>query len=267
MIKLKIKTPKFWGVKSLVRELPQSWAEIECDAKRLNIYGRIILNSDDDSLFSILKDLLCLPKFVFVNIQNNDLVVMLDCLAWMKEDVGVRSLIPNFTHQGVVYYFPKNDFDIGSAFEYALADEYYTAYAEDTSDIDALYLLASALMRINPNESNSSKAIVESRLDIFKELPDEIIIMALRYFEALRKEVFELGNSVNLFDAPNQGEEKSDDTIEFGWWTGYRFIAKSQVFGNFKGVCEALFWDVFKYLIEEKQRENYARKTSPLPPQ
>jgi hypothetical protein len=182
----------------------------------------------------------------------------------MREGLNVEALVPEFEHEGVTYYFPKADFDNGTAREYALADEYYNAFATDQEDTDALLLLTSALARPMVSAPNFSREIVESRLESFKKLPFEVVLIALRYFEALKKEVYELGIAVELFEPLNEESDEEtegkDEIIEFGWWTSYRYIAKSQVFGNFNGVCDSLFWDVFKYLIEEKQRENIAKK-------
>lgn len=248
-----------WYTRRYHRHLPESWADITDLTKRVQ-YFKMLWMDGETALVEILKDIIQIPKVSFLSIHDHDMTLLLDQLAWMRDDLGVEPLIPQFSHDDTVYHFPKPDFDNGIAREYALADEYYSLFAKDEEDTDSLLLLTAAIVRLNPSVPNQSREIVENRLESFKTLPFEIILVALRYFEALKKEVYDLGLSLQLFDSLPDENEEDTDIIQFGWWTAYRYIAKSHVFGDFNGVCNSLFWDVFKYLIEEKQREIIAKR-------
>jgi hypothetical protein len=220
----------------------------------------LCLDTTQAAFIPILKNILNLSDTLFLSIPNADLSRLIQELAWMRDALPTVALVPYFTHMGTLYYFPSPDFDNGKAFDFALADEYYLAYAENQDDTDALLLLASTLVKTNPTIPNT-KEIVSNRLESFKTLPLEVIVVALRYFEALKKEIFDIGENVGLFEIETETDtEGVDESIHFGWWTSYRYIAKSQVFGDFEKVCNTPFWDVFKYLIEEKQRENALRR-------
>lgn len=250
-----------FGVRRYRRSLPGAWSVIHDTERRLFYFRTLQLDPTPAAFIPILRDMLKLKDFYFYRIEPNDITVFTEILAWMREPLPIRALIPNFTHEGVTYHFFKPDFDNGTAFDFAIADDYYTEYVDNQDNTDALLLLASALVYTD-SEPRNTKEIIEKRLNTFKNLSFDYILVALRYFEALKKEIHEVGENVGLFDTPTtEGDaENTEMPIHFGWWTSYRFIAKSQVFGDYEKVLKTQFWDILKNLIEEKQREETLRK-------
>jgi hypothetical protein len=246
------------------RFLPTAWTDITSPKRRLFFLHCATFHPKPAATVEILRGVLDVPKTEFLGMSDVDIAAMSERLEWLFEPPSATPIVESFTHKDTNYFLLKPDFDNGTAFEFALADEYYNEWATNRDDADALILMVAALVRAHaPNAPTLDKEVVEKRAVLLADLPVEIIIAVLRYFEAVKKDVHEIGQQVGLFDPPkeeNEAESETDTTIHFGWWTAFRSIAKQPVFGDFNGVCRAFFMDVLSFMIEEKQRNDAQEK-------
>ena len=105
---------------------------------------------------------------------------------------------------------------------------------------------------------------IELRANFFKDLDVAVVMATLRYFEGVKKEVYEMGVASGIFPKPKEtkeGEEptKSEKDALFGWWTAYRNVAKSQNKTE-EEVWQMSLWRVLSVMIEEKIKADEAEK-------
>jgi|GEM_PF-3828678 len=240
------------------RSIPGGWNDIDSLEKRLLYFKKCVTLEKEIAQIEILKDILELPKSLFLSLSATDLVQIAEQIAFMFEKVSSLPITDRFDWASRTWYMPKKSFDNGTAFEFAFADEFYTEFAQNPDDVEAVIICCAALLRAEPKKPNLNREEILENAELLLDLPIEFLAIVIHYFEALKININQSGKDAELFkeNIPQEGEININvgNQINFGWWTTYRSIAKLGVFGNFAAVCASNFWDVFKFCIEEKQR-------------
>lgn len=234
-------------IKNSVGTLPMNWGEIP-PGSLFFVVKTLVENPDFiKARVKILRKLLNISKVIFFNISNEQMLDLIECLSWMDLNTNTRLIFKEYKIKNKKYRLPDNDFEQGTAFQYALADDYYRKFHETKSDKYMHYLISTLLYEKEPE---ISKEKIEERASIFWNLNavDKVVIMA--YFGAVKEMIYEKFKSY-LFTT---GDEGQGSRIDFGWWGRYMDIAESGVFGNLNGVYRARFFDIVVYLIQKKEQ-------------
>lgn len=266
---------RFVGNKTIKRTIPQTWYDIPDPQTRLNCLRLVSLLTKEEAAAGVLPLLLDIPKRTFLAFTADDVFVLSEKIAWIFDEIGTTPLITEFEHEGETYHLPKKDFANGTAFEFAMADDAYNEWSDNTKAAAPLIRLVAILCR----EAKRKQIDIERTGDIRIELNTEyeataraerlelldfgVVLAVLRYFQAIKKLVHESGIALGIFERPmpkpDNVEEKPDEAL-FGWWTTFRNIAKTGVMGNEEQVWRVNFWRLFAFLQEEKKRADDAER-------
>jgi hypothetical protein len=281
-MKILIKIPfKIWGVTFLTRqyrrEIPEAWAHIPDISRRLFFLRHLALMPNfDTARLHILKSILNLPRWAFFNINRDDLAALLEQLEWLRPNPSTIPIIDNFKHQNTVFHLPKGEFTNGKAYEFAVADDYYTSFLESPNDPEPLLRLVATLARPERKKREDNIRYGDLRIPLFtehevefrakylKDIDFAIVIAVLRYFEGVKKMVYDMGIDSGIFDPPNPKDEEAEtqnpksDAL-FGWWTAFRSIAKTQNKTE-EQIWDMSLWRVISIMIEEKHKQDVMEK-------
>ena len=283
-MEIQIKIPyKIFGrtvwTKKRRRPIPESWTHIADSGRRLTFVRTLALLPHDEAMPRIVQTLLDLPKRHFNAIEPEDIAAIADKLDWMRLEPSTQPIFDRFEHEGKVYALPKPEFDGGTAYEFAQADDHYTEWLENPDAPEALLRLVATLARTyssrqlqktgdarRPLSTNTREAEhdIQTRADELKNADIAIIMSVLRYFEGVKKDVHEYGTASGIFEKP---KDETDDTQNpkpktqnlFGWWTAYRTIAKSQLKTE-EQIWQMSLWHVLAIMIEEKTKADEAER-------
>ena len=144
------------------RSIPTAWGEITSGERRLFYYKKTLLEERAKAETVILKDLLNLPKSVFFAQNSADLKQLSEEIGFMFCKTSKLDIASEFEHRGVTYYFIKDDFDNGTAYEFAYADENYVQWCEEPTNTDAVMNVLACICRTNPDTPNTNKYELEA---------------------------------------------------------------------------------------------------------
>ncbi|MBK9391965.1 MAG: hypothetical protein IPN68_17905 [Bacteroidetes bacterium] len=185
---------------------------------------------------------------------------LVDLLAWMDMRGLVDPVFPVLKVGGRTYRMPKAEFDDGTAWQYAAADDYYRKYVEaaQASELqtptiancdDHLDKLISVLLTdVRHKKALTDRDEVEKRAGVFRKLKDYERVVILAYFSGIKQRIYDNYSSW-LFTSDGSG----GTGVNFGWWGRYLDIAKTGVFGTVERVYETRFYDIIVFLIQEKE--------------
>lgn len=260
MIHFKLKLPPF----TLKRSLPTQWHDMR-QAEKIEAVGFLAIYGDQEGRVKYLRKCLKLPNLLKKFLSQEDEADLLQHLAFMNLEASSTPIFDTFAQNKVHYYLPKTDFVNGSAIEFILALDYYQEYGEN-QDTDYLLKLVAVLAREKreneadnvkfgdirvPIHDNSDEA--ELRALKFKDLPKEIIIAVLRYFEGVKQLIHDLGVESELWKNPKEGDEgkNTEGVALFGWRTVLRGLANGSI-SEYDILCQRPFWEIFQIMKEKK---------------
>jgi hypothetical protein len=266
-----------------VRSLPQSWEDVI--AGKYNPVGTLrtlLSQSEASAKLSILRGWLRLPKSVFNALSNNIVEDLTATLHWLRPDALTVPLMTDFAHKGVQYFFPKPNFENGSALEFALSDNYFKKVAE-SNDPEALLKLVATLCR--PAQTDTKIAIqsgdvrvelvsrpeVEHRALSLVGLDETVQMSVFLYFAAVKKYIGDVYGK-HLFEQKegeeneNEGEENapSQNAEPLGWWGIFMEMAENPInlpkihATNFHSLC---VWLVRNKILGDRMRALVTKPT------
>ena len=281
MIQAQLRIPGIFGINIFARRnraIPTAWSEITDSAQKLLFIRALSLLPFEQAIIEIARRILKLNKWQLRRTKTEDLTFLIEQLQWMHLQASANAIISQFTHDNIIYALPKDDFIGCTAFEFATADDYFKEWTDEPKDMKPLLKMVATLCRpidkenlLNNGEAReviqfkNAEFQIEKRAKKFETLDFSVIIIVLKYFEGVKKKVYEFGIQVGLFEIPLDEEEsefqkknKSNNAV-FGWWTVFRNIMKSQ---NRKEeeIWEMSLWRVLSIMIEEKQQSDELQK-------
>lgn len=241
------------------RYLPSGWHEMPPGGSLYYTVETLITEPDlTKARLKILKKLLKIPNSAFLNLDACCVVEMTELLKWMDIRSNTKIIFREFNTEGKTYYLPADDFEQGTAFQYALACDYYKKYVEKHDAKDLHYLCSTLL---SENAPLCDKEKIEQRADTFSHLRDVEKMTILAYFGAIQEMIADKFGHW-LF----RSEEGDAPTgISFGWWGVYMDVAESGVFGDIKGVYQTRFYDIVVFLIQKKEQYDAMKKAMKKP--
>jgi hypothetical protein len=276
-MKIEISIPRRYfsltlGVSKYRRLIPEAWSDIHGGKRRLFFLRCLSILPHDEAMLHIIRSILKLNKRRFLQLDPADVAAISDQLDWMRLEPSTIPIISTFHHHRTQFAFPRPEFVGGTAYEFALADSYYSEWAENPDDPKPLLRLVATLIRPLstfqlaqtgdariPLSSDPQKAehAVEEWAKRFDDLDFAYTVAALRYFEGVKKEVHEIGINSGIFEKPKEDDDQSPVTNNqsplFGWWTAFRSVAKSQQKTE-EQIWQMSLWRVLSIMIEEKHK-------------
>jgi hypothetical protein len=236
------------------RYIPSGWHEMPPGGSLYFAVDTLITEQDfTTARLKILKRLLKIPKSVLLNIDACCVQEMIQLLKWMDIRKNTKVIFREFTIDKKSYYLPADDFDQGTALQFALGADYYKIYIEKQEDKDLHYLCSTLLYTDVPL---CDKAEIEKRADMFAQLRPVEKMTILAYFAAIQEMIAEKFGQWLFRD----DEGSAPASINFGWWGVYMDIAESGVFGDLRGVYQSRFYDIVVYLIQKKEQYEAMKK-------
>lgn len=277
MIAISATRRRWWGnqTKTWRRELPQSWGDLQ--RSRRFVFWRMILNHGQTLLPVIVLRILCLPRWVWRNMDPDERTSLIAAFDWMQPRYDCKEVpFPSFTHRGETYLLPKARFENGTCLEFVLADGYYNRYRE-TEDEQILLKLVATLCRpakedteeeLNTGDARipvRTKEQVEERAKALRGLDPAMQVAVLLYFVGVKEYV---NNTYwMLFQAPAETEDMQDDAEpetpagpKFGWWSKFMEVAESRLFGNYEEVLQKRLHLICMYLVDQHAKAEQLRR-------
>lgn len=196
----------------------------------------------------ILKHLLRVKTGIWNILEDEQVSELVDLLEWMDMRKLVDPVFPVLKVGGRTYRMPRAEFDDGTAWQYAAADDYYRKYIETSNETDLDRLISVLLTDKRDKKPLTDRDEVEKRAGVFRKMKDYERIVILAYFSGIKQRIYDNYSSW-LFTAEGSG----GTGVNFGWWGRYLDIAKTGVFGTVERVYEARFYDIIVFLIQEKE--------------
>jgi hypothetical protein len=252
------------GGHSKSRHLPENWSEVRSGSLAF-VVKTLLTYKPVAAKIMILKHLLKINTGTFNILENEQVNELVDLLGWMDMRGLVDPVFPVLKVGGVTYRMPKAEFDDGTAWQYAAADDYYRKYveasigqepskksqgkSEKSQGEEHLDRLISVLLTdVRHKKALTDRDEVERRAGVFRKLKDYERVVILAYFSGIKQRIYDNYSSW-LFTSEGSG----GTGVNFGWWGRYLDIAKSGVFGTVDKVYETRFYDIIVFLIQEKE--------------
>lgn len=214
------------------RHLPDSLRAIE-PGRRISVLRPLIGIEGEAGRVAALKILLELPATAWNNLAPAHIADLLEKMPWLSLLPSPVAPFEDFTHDGVRYFFPADNFENGTCLEYPFADEQMQAFVEKADDRALRMLTATLCREAEPDSSAAlrradrrvrlhSRAEVEARADRLEKCPLEWQVLALFYFVGVKTLVHRLYGPW-LFNQPETDEngeavEDPPKTDGLGWW-------------------------------------------------
>jgi hypothetical protein len=232
------------------RTLPGSWDEMDSNGLAFALTTLIRYPDRDKAMLQILKKLLHINKVTFLAIPDDAMYDLVRLFDWMDLSKLTIPIYQRIMHKGISFELPGKDFDFGTAFQYAAADEYFLKFHESGDQKDLDLMLTVLLSREKP--INSLREVQENA-EFFSDLPEIFRVSVLVYFNACKLIIYDTYKNW-LFIDPETGEGDGMQLgVDFGWWGRYLEIAKSGVFGRLDQVYATRFHDIAMFLVQEKE--------------
>lgn len=255
--------------KVILRGIPETWSEVSPVQARKIFPFVLHPERDDVTLVKVLQIVLGLPKTLFLAFSDAQVYDMIRLLDWMNDTPLDETILPEYRHQGRLFYLPKSKMSNVMCIEYWLADEYYMRFLEkkDETDLDKL---CAVLMR--PKSTNQEQILkrddtraaltgrreVEQRALKFAGLPQSVKLYVLAYFSGTKLYVSNTFGEYIFNQEENENGEGSGGA-DFGWYGAFQSVAENNIFGNLQSVInDTNFFDLCVYLVRKKQQHDKA---------
>lgn len=229
-------------------QLPENWGEIPSSSLAFCI-KQLIIKKPLQAKIEIIRHLLKLKYRIFAMMNDEQVAELLSLLDWMDLKNMTEPIFPEKKINGIKYRMPKSEFENGTAFQYAIADEYYMKYIESHDEKELDNLISALLIDTKKEKQHSDRDMIEKRAFTFRKFKDFERVAILAYFSAVKLKIYN-NYAPWLFMSDESG---SGGGINFGWWGRYIDIAKTSIFGKLDEVYEARFYDIIVFLIQEKE--------------
>lgn len=245
-------------------QLPESWAEVPFK-QRQTIFAFLLSFDADVAKQMALKVLLDIPTALYVSINKSDIAAMLAQMNWYSLDASAEPIQSYIEHGGKRYYFPKTDFENGTALEFMLMQELYVAFTQSTypKSVDVLKRLAAVVVREMDKTTKKRIVLTENddatfdREQKFKGLSIVHTTMVLRYVQGVLGSVEKVGLQFGIFDDTEKKNPETANVNLFGWKSVFRNIAESGPYkGGYDEVLQTRFWDIIEILAEREALRN-----------
>jgi hypothetical protein len=255
--------------KKITRNIPQNWREITPPLKNrlLNI---LAVSPPDTAIQFCAFEILALEPKIFHSIDPDTMERIHELLTFLTFPLTKEAVTPYFEVDGIKYYLPDYNAPCITAYDFALAYDYYKMWLSNPQDAQALLLLAAALCRpLNPSQNERDKMgdmrepmftayPSEVRAEKFKNIESGAIYAVLGYFTAVMEFVIESGRNANLFPKPpkNRVEEEEQETTpptdSTTFWQLYNELAKTNVFNGIEDIWRQPFYFIYDIILRNK---------------
>jgi hypothetical protein len=254
--------------------IPTSWSEVTPMARRERWWRWASTLEGPAVQLRILRDLMPWRWRRHLNTQARSAIVT--HLEWVMPQPDAESIpLESFYHRGTRYHFPTAKGPNVSCVEFALADDYYKAFAE--GDTDSLLRVSACLWREEDQDERGrlmrgdarvllhSQAEVEARVLALEGAPKEVHIQALMWWVGMKMLVNKMYGRW-LFD--NDDEDEDEDELpeaaaskpskgpNFGWWGIFLDVAETGVFGPLEKVYQTSIHDICIFLVKKRAEAN-----------
>ena len=190
---------------SIHRSLPDKWDEFTL--KHLDDLAEVLVSGQPEEKHPrmILYKWLDLPQEVFFNLDGLYIEKLSERLRFMFErNTLSKVLMPQFNHQSVTYYGPKDKFVNISLFEWVIGENCMQKYQQTKSDADLntiVYTMYRPLRTDITEDSMEYKGdlrelindhTIDKKAQVFKDLPKKEKMKALITFIGNRNTVMQL---------------------------------------------------------------------------
>jgi hypothetical protein len=261
--------------KVYVRDVPENWADLKI-GKRMEYARHFFTLPRIKAVMLIAKDALNLPKNVWYNLDPN-LLASISQQIRIDTAPSATPIIDSFKVGFSRFHLPKADFDNGTIGEFIIALDHYEDYAQSRDKTD-LYLLFATLARVSRRNAAEGVRFGDVREPIFDnsgqteknakrlaKVPIEYALVTLRYFEGVKKMIFDEGIRLNLWQKPQNTEGSLSDENPvnlFGWRSVLRGLADGDV-QKYDALFQRRFWEIFQILMERQAAADYIESMRP----
>lgn len=247
-----------------VGQLPENWDEVDADKRRLLIKTAVTLPYPKN-FHNIMLKYMCMDEKMIRQSDPHQLHALYEELQWIVTDPVLDPIFPSFYFRGKKYSFPKKHMVNATALEYALADEYYTAFVKDKTE-ESLLHMAAALVRPHDNKKPKRERIEDPRVKIhsrtqveiaakrFGRMPAEVIHSALLYFTGCKNWVHQTYGKF-IFS-----ETETESKDPFGWFGVFFTLGQTGSFGTVDDVAHQNFHLICQYLMKNKMDYDESKK-------
>ena len=260
------------------RNLPESWAEFIAQKHDALAALKLLLTLPETiAKIKILETILALPKSIFKALPDELVVDLVSKLDWLKPDISPIALLSHFDHQNVRYHLPKDNFQNGTALEFALADDYFKKASE--GDESALLNLIATLCRPERTDKQAaitagdlreplnSRSEVEYRAAQLAQLDPSLQVAVYLYFAGCKKYISDLYGSY-IFAKNEETEEEIEASQEtqaqnaepFGWWGVFMELAQNPI--NEDRIHQKNFHSLCVWLVRQKHQADKMRQAT-----
>lgn len=205
-----------------------------------------------------------LSKGQMRGLDDIKLATLVEGLPWLNIVPIDQPIQKQLYYRGIRYRMPAAKFEDGTAFTFALADDFFNAYME--GDEEALLHLFATLAR--PLRCGQRKPLISRdealrRSRWLKRIDPTWLAATWMYWAGVKAFVHSTYGSW-LFQQTEQEEEDEEETSpqgpdtgasagpDFGWWGKYMEVAETGVFGNVKQVHQTNFHDICVFLVKKE---------------
>lgn len=240
--------------------LPESWAEVPCK-KREKILGLLMVIKPSEAKVHALKELLPISKAMFLNIKADDIAAMCAQMPFLTLDASAEPVQNFIEHKGTRYYFPKTDFENGTALEFLAMQSLYAQFTKAEYPLSISYMNQLAAVLVREMDKTTKKRIVLTEYDEntvkriikFKDLSLVHATMVLKYVQGVLGMVEKIGTKFGIFEEKQgQIEDRKEPNVNlFGWKSVFRSIAADGPYaGGYDEVLQRPFWEIIEILAE-----------------
>lgn len=244
--------------------IPETWKDVP-EKKRLQSL-RICLGMEYPyNWASICKKIIGLKAKELNAIPAVQLWDLYESLKWMSNEPVTEPVVSSFKHNGTTYYLPAEKLWNASAIEFAIADEYYTQFA-DSKEPDKLLFLLATLARPEDPDKPRHKKLEDKRIPLMnREEAEEraqdlagvdpaYIHIAFLYFTGCKKWIHD---TYGQYIFNEDGESEKDP---LGWWGTFMRLAETGVFGDFDETVQKPIHNILQYLMKNSMDHERMKK-------
>ncbi len=193
-----------------------------------------------EGLLASLPKILGVPKSLLYAVGTDNIAHLLSQMGDINLDSSPIPILDTFFWKKRSLKSCGNNFCDGTAIQFAVS---WYAYQQYTKTANRKYLVEifQALYRDTPLVEKSAS----SEFDFYEDIPVYILLVSLRYFEAIQKLVFNVGENHKLWA---NGQRKSK--IEFTWHLAFRSMVEYDL-QKYDDLSQRPFWDVFQVMLEK----------------
>lgn len=265
LVSITSKRRRWWQYRPrrLSLQMPESWGEVRPMSRRRRWMRWLMTLPIEAARRAMVRDLT--PRWVRSSLSELDMAGLTLLLSWIHDKPQCESVpVPEFTHRGRTYYFPRNKGENIRGIDYAIASDYYDEFLAGNPK-GLLNLTACLWRETDPNPQRAverddiriplhNRTEVESRAELIKKAPAWVMLQALLYFGGLKEYIHRIYGTW-LFEEPDEEEEDAPPTPSgpnFGWWGIFQDIAITGAYGKVPEVEQCLLHELCVFLVKRQ---------------